>query len=322
MTPCHKLSILFHHFFAICLCFVFICSTPLFMVSVTVSTGADPTVHPVAGPLPALAVATGVASVTAALVSALKAIDDSPEYGPLVTGWDDNHLRELCLPSSPRYDPSLVMNDLFKSIFPADEWWSSKDMLYSAVKDFSRIAGFCPSTNHNYIQCSRFGSDSTVRNYSAGPLAQDCTLKFYLRAMHTLRSVQRSIPQVGGRNQKFRIRKDWKKETCIVAETTKSPKRSSCWSHGGRCTPGIQNMVQVAHRSGAYTHNVSSRHIFSLCRQASMKRLTVAQIKGALRDLVPKNTNVTRQQVFNLRVRITRLLPTINENPDYAAFKN
>jgi len=53
-----------------------------------------------------------------------------------------------------------------------------------------------------------------------------------------------------------------------------------------------------------------------------MKRLTVAQIKGALRDLVPKNTNVTRQQVFNLRVRITRLLPTINENPDYAAFKN
>jgi len=80
------------------------------MVSVSASTDGDPAVHPAGGPIPALAVATGVASVIAALVSALKVIDDSPEYGPLVTGWDDKHLRELCLPSSPRYDPSLVMN--------------------------------------------------------------------------------------------------------------------------------------------------------------------------------------------------------------------
>ena len=164
------------------------------MVSVSASTDGDPAVHPAGGPIPALAVATGVASVIAALVSALKVIDDSPEYGPLVTGWDDKHLRELCLPSSPRYDPSLVMNDLFKSIFPADEWWSSKDMLYSTVKDFASIAGFRPSTNHNYIQCSRFGLPSTVRNYSAGPLAQECTLKNYLRAMHNIRSIQREIP--------------------------------------------------------------------------------------------------------------------------------
>ena len=94
------------------------------MVSVTASTGADPTVHPAAGPLPALAVATGVASGIAALVSALKVIEDSPEDGPLVTGWDDKHLRELCLPSSPRYAPSLGTSGLFQSIFAADEWWS------------------------------------------------------------------------------------------------------------------------------------------------------------------------------------------------------
>ena len=148
------------------------------------------------------------------------------------------------------------MNDLFQSIFPADEWWSSKDMLYSAVKDFTRIARFCPSTNHNYIQCSCFVSDSTVRNFSAGPLAQECTLKLYLKAMHTVRSVQRDIPQVGDRNQQFRTRKDWKKETCIVAETTKPPTLPLCWSHGDRCTPGIQNMVQVVSRAGAYSKGI------------------------------------------------------------------
>ena len=39
------------------------------------------------------------------------------------------------------------------------------------------IAEFCPSINHNYMQCSCFGLDSTVRVFMAGPLAQECTLK-------------------------------------------------------------------------------------------------------------------------------------------------
>ena len=30
-----------------------------------------------------------------------------------------------------------------------------------------------------------------------------------------------------------------------------------------------------------------------------------------------KNTNVTKQQVFNLRVNVTKLLPTIEQNPEY-----
>ena len=37
---------------------------------------------------------------------------------------------------------------------------------------------------------------------------------------------------------------------------------------------------------------------------------------------MPRNTNVRRQHIFNLQVKITQLLPTINKNPDYAAFKN
>jgi len=78
-------------------------------------------------------------------------------------------------------------------------------------------------------------------------------------------------------------------------------------------------MVQVSSRAGAYSKEVSSRHLFSLCPQAAKNRLTVAQIKGAVYYLMPKNTNVTRQQVFNLRFKITRLLPTSNKKPDYAA---
>jgi len=111
---------LFHHSFAVRLCFLFICFTPFFVVSAIASTGAGPPapVHPACGPLPALVVATGVVSIVAALVSALEVIGDSPECGPLVTGWDKTPLRELCLPSSPRYNPSLRISDIFQSSFP------------------------------------------------------------------------------------------------------------------------------------------------------------------------------------------------------------
>ena len=88
MSPRHELSMLFHHSFAVRLCFFFIYSAPFLLVSANASTGAGPPVpvHPAAGPLPTVTVVAGVASIVATLVSALKVIDDSPECGPLGTG--------------------------------------------------------------------------------------------------------------------------------------------------------------------------------------------------------------------------------------------
>ena len=81
-------------------------------------------------------------------------------------------------------------------------------------------------------------------------------------------------------------------------------------------------MVHMSSQVGAYSREISSRHIFQLGRQATKKRLVSAHTKGFLNDLMPKNVNVTRQHVFNMRVKVTQLLSAINNNPDYAAFKN
>ena len=54
-----------------------------------------------------------------------------------------------------------------------------------------------------------------------------------------------------------------------------------------------------------------------LCRQVKKKRLTVSQIKGALYDLLLKNTKVTKQQTLNLRLKVMKLLPIIEQNPVY-----
>jgi hypothetical protein len=70
-----------------------------------------------------------------------------------------------------------------------------------------------------------------------------------------------------------------------------------------------------------YAKTVSSKQMFSLCRQAAKKRLTVAQIKGALHDLMPSNTKVTRQHVYYLRVKVMKLLPIVQDNPEYENFK-
>jgi hypothetical protein len=59
-----------------------------------------------------------------------------------------------------------------------------------------------------------------------------------------------------------------------------------------------------------------------LCRQAKTKRLAVSQIKGALHNPMPKNTNVTKQQVFSLRVKVMQLLPIIEQNPEYEILGN
>ena len=116
---------------------------------------------------------------------------------------------------------------------------------------------------------------------------------------------------------KARYREDWKRESCIVNSKSKPPHHSSCWSHGGKCSPGILNLVDVTKQSCEYTRIISPKHVFELYRKAKKKRLTVSQIKSALHDLVPKTTEVTTQQVFNLRVKVLKLLPIIEQNPEY-----
>ena len=63
--------------------------------------------------IPVITVVAELASVFAALLSALKGTDDSPESGSLVTGWDDTQLSQLCLPLSPLYDSSICLSTLF-----------------------------------------------------------------------------------------------------------------------------------------------------------------------------------------------------------------
>ena len=219
--------------------------------------------------IPMLPVILAAASIVSAIVAASKSIDDSPEDGHVVTGWDKKELRRKCLPSSPFYDKNIDMQSLFSSLFPAQEWWANRSMLYEAMKDCSILHGFRLTSNHAHICCNRHGKNTTKRKFTGGALHQECTMIIHLKAKHSIQFP--SQKGIDGLQKKGRSREDWKRETCIVVETSKNPKQQSCWKHGGKCSPGTQNLVQVSARSGVYARDVSTRHVFSLCRQASKK---------------------------------------------------
>ena len=123
-------------------------------------------------------------SVIAFISSSAKVVDDSCEGGSIVTGWDSSVLRRKCLRSSSGYDPAVTssMDELCKTIFPPDQWWASKQLLFDALQDYAKIAGFCMTSNHNHIRCSRYGDSTTARRYSGGDsgrLAQGCSMIFF-----------------------------------------------------------------------------------------------------------------------------------------------
>ena len=123
-------------------------------------------------------------SVIAFISNSAKVVDDSPEGGSIVTGWDSSMLRSKCLRSSPGFDPSVTstMDELCKTIFPPDQWWAPKQLLLDALQDYAKIAGFRMTSNHNHIRCSRFGDCTTARKYSGGDsgrLAQGCSMIFF-----------------------------------------------------------------------------------------------------------------------------------------------
>ena len=173
-----------------------------------------------------LPVIMATASVVAALVAATKSIDDSPKDGPVVTGWDCKDLRSKCLRSSPSYDSSVEVFSLFPSLFPTFEWWSNKNMLYEAVKDCASVAGFRVTSNHGHICCNRYGKNVTKRKFIGGSLHKECTMIIHLKAKHDICFPSKMNDD--GSHTKSRSREDWKRETCIVLETSKNPKHQSC----------------------------------------------------------------------------------------------
>ena len=85
-----------------------------------------------------------------ALALEIKMVDDSSDVS-VVTGFNTQLLRRKCLRSSDLYNSTIDLDQVGKELFISNQWWSSKKMLMQAVKDFGKLVGVKPTTNHNHV---------------------------------------------------------------------------------------------------------------------------------------------------------------------------
>ena len=224
----------------------------------------------------------------------------------VVCGFDENLLLQTCNPASPEYDASLDLNMLSDHLFLQNETWSNRALLKHAVDAIASVHGWQPRIKGKTIRCNRFGEDKTKRNYTNGSLHQDCT--FCL----TLKPTYNKVDNPNG--GKALCKEDWSKPVLI---------KEACCKHGGLCTPGRENRVIVVQRAAKYVNNLPTQVLYSLCNVFEFTgRIDTASIKNAVRRLWPKSKNITKSDVFNLRVKVKRCLKLYRDNNgDYDEFK-
>ena len=92
--------------------------------------------------------------------------------------------------------------------------------------------------------------------------------------------------------------------------------------HGGQCKPSPQQQIMVRSRSGLYIKNVSETACFPLCNMLKHNRkLKTITIKKILQPIWPRNKNISKNDIFNVRLRIKRLLPKIEKCDTFESFQ-
>ena len=179
-----------------------------------------------------------------------------------------------------------------------------------AVEDLSALHGFYPKKEKETISCNREGkSDDASRNFIAGQLGGDCP--FHL----TLKPLSKQSYKATEAASKWSYRKLWDGPVQIAS--------CNC-EHGGLCRPSRQNRAMTASRAGKYIEKMPDVALFSLCNYLESRgKLPSSLIKSIMEPVWPTaSKNISKHDVFNIRVKIMRLMPTFRKtNQDYEEFK-
>ena len=227
----------------------------------------------------------------------------------VVIGFDSTTLKSKTTSASPEFDPSLDLDVNVIELFKEGEWWESRTLLHDSLKLFGKIHGWVPTLKSDAIRCNRFGQSTTARNYKSGPLAVSCT--FQLRLATKYHVMKRSDNPKDPNNNPLKPRNDWERETRIT---------SANYDHGGGCRPSTQNLVMAQERCGQYFKSITSSKMFTLCSMMENGKLSSSSVKRVIRPIWPKKKKIKAQDVFNIKKKVLKMLPTLRANPDYEQF--
>jgi len=217
------------------------------------------------------------------------------------------------------------LTDVCKALFKNGDQWKDRSTLFEAVKCISAYSGFAPYLTQEYIRCNRYGNmkskDSksvldqkqAARDFADGRLKAGCT--FSIKFKSSVR--EKKMPKNPTAKSKPKYRNDFSDNTFITIE-------NAVCEHGGHCKPSSQQQIMVRSRSGLYVKNVSDTAIFTLCnmlKHNSGGRLKTVTIKSILQPIWPINKNISKHDIFNVRLRIRRLLPRLEKCDTFESFQ-
>ena len=194
-----------------------------------------------------------------------------------------------------------------KKFFEVGSTWESRDLLVTAAKFVGKLNGFSIRCDSNKIICNRGGTERrrdrnvSKRNLVGGSIMTGCTWAIKLKAMSRIYT-----------NGK-RSRSNYKGSVRII---------SFCGRHKN-CYPSAQNKNMTAKRSAEYTKGIPVRRLWTLVTMMKDNNmiLSSSQIRSQLRGCLPSTMNVSKQMVYQLRLKVWRLFKKFNNDPDFQLFE-
>ena len=219
----------------------------------------------------------------------------------VVVSFDTGLFNRKCNPSSTEYDSTWNLTLLASEIYKLGDTWASRDILESALKAQAGCEGWTVKKEKDWIGCNRYGEPVASRHFASGALQANCTLKLSLEALVSTRKLNA--------NQKFKYSKNWSAPVKLV---DKGNPKNFCTCHGGNCRPSQQNRIATQKRSGGYVKNVPDHALFTLANmQEHNGHLPTNTIKNIIRPVWPCKKEISKNDVFTIRLKVLRLLPVL-----------
>lgn len=198
-------------------------------------------------------------------------------------------------------------------LFPINSIWKDRSLLYDTVKIYSARTGWtCCLKNLYKILCNCHKKTDSNRNYSQGSINKGCTWVINMKSSKYSDSLR------GGTHRNGKVKRVPVFEDNVPVTITKN----SCLEHGGSCAPSTQQQIVQRSRAGDYIKGISALSFFQLCNTLQTTgKLKFSVIKDALQQQFPSNKNVTKNHVWNMRIKVKSMLPSMHTTQSFNDFQ-
>ena len=101
--------------------------------------------------------------------------------------------------------------------------------------------------------------------------------------------------------------------------------KSFNYDHTNGCEPSLQQYQFCCSRTGRYVSQTPIQVYWQLCshiKRSAKQSVSSSTIRSALAGSFPDTVNITKQDIFNTRVRCRRLMPVFNQSKEFKTFED